>query len=132
MTLKEQISKDFITAFKAKEMEKKNFLGLIKGEIQTSEGRGIVSTDENVLTILKKVEKSLKQTNTDESLKELEYIKGYLPTMMSEELIRVTIQGMINNGANNIGQIMGGFNTQFKGKADNKLVSQIIKELLKK
>jgi uncharacterized protein YqeY len=113
-------------------MEKKNFLGLIKGEIQTSEGRGIVSTDENVLTILKKVEKSLKQTNTDESLKELEYIKGYLPTLMSEELIRVTIQGMINNGANNIGQIMGGFNTQFKGKADNKLVSQIIKELLKK
>ena len=86
-----------MTAFKEKDMEKKNFLGVIKGEIQTAEGRGTESTDSNVLGILKKVEKGLKQTNTDESLKELKFIEGYLPTMMSEELIRVTVQGMIDN-----------------------------------
>jgi uncharacterized protein YqeY len=30
MTLKEQINADFMTAFKAKDMERKNFLGVVK------------------------------------------------------------------------------------------------------
>ena len=34
MLLKEKINKDFMEAFKNKEMDKKNFLGLLKGEIQ--------------------------------------------------------------------------------------------------
>ena len=82
MTLKERINADFMIAFKAKEMERKNFLGVVKGEIQNEEGRGSTATDEVVLSILKKIEKSLIQTNTEESLGELEYIKPYLPKMM--------------------------------------------------
>jgi len=39
MSLKEQIQADFMTAFKAKDMDKKNFLGLIKSEIQNEFGR---------------------------------------------------------------------------------------------
>jgi len=130
MTLKEQIGKDFMVAFKERNMDKKNFLGVIKGEIQTAEGRGTDPNDTNVLGILKKLEKSLKQTNTDESKTELTYIKKYLPTMMSEDLIRVAVQEMIDNGAKNIGQLMGSFNKSFKGKADNNIVSQVAKELL--
>jgi uncharacterized protein YqeY len=57
-------------------------------------------------------------------------LEPYLPTMMSKELIKVTVEDMIKNGANNMGQIMGTFNKQFPGKADNKLVSQYAKELL--
>jgi len=70
MSLKEQIQADFMTAFKAKDMDKKNFLGLIKSEIQNEFGRSGKEDDETVLGILKKMEKSLKQTNTDESLGE--------------------------------------------------------------
>ena len=65
--LKNKISKDFMDAFKAKDLKRKNFLGVIRGEIQLQEGRGVKSTDENVLQILKKMEKSLKQTDTEES-----------------------------------------------------------------
>jgi uncharacterized protein YqeY len=132
MTLKEQISKDFMTAFKEGESgrERKNFLGVIKGEIQTAEGRGTEPTDENVLSILKKVEKSLKQTNTEESKKELTFIEGYLPQMMSEEDIRKVVMTSVSGGATNIGQIMGQFNKNYKGKADNKIVSQVAKELV--
>jgi uncharacterized protein YqeY len=132
MTLKEQISKDFMTAFKEGESgrERKNFLGVIKGEIQTAEGRGTEPTDENVLSILKKVEKSLKQTNTEESKKELTFIEGYLPQMMSEEDIRKVVMTLVSGGATNIGQIMGQFNKNYKGKADNKIVSQVAKELV--
>ena len=78
--LKDKISEDFMKAFKAKDMDKKNFLGVVKGEIQLQEGRGIDSTDENVLKVLKKIEKSLKQTNTEEATKELSYIEKYLPS----------------------------------------------------
>lgn len=128
--LKETISKDFMKAFKAKDMNKKNFLGVVKGEIQLQEGRGIEATDENVLKVLKKIEKSLKQTNTEESSRELGYISSYMPKQMSEKEIISIITEYTSEGLNNIGQIMGKFNKEHKGKADNKLVSEVIKSIL--
>tara|TARA_R110000803_G_scaffold13218_9_gene37334 strand:+ start:414 stop:812 length:399 start_codon:yes stop_codon:yes gene_type:complete len=130
MTLKEQISKDFMEAFKSKNMDKKNFLGVVKGEIQNEESRKGDVTDDTVMTIIKKMEKSLKQTNTDESLKELEYIKPYLPTLMGEDRIREILTTYKVNGIDNIGKMMGEFNKNFKGMADNGLVSKIVKEVL--
>ena len=129
MTLKERISADFMSAFKNKEMEKKNFLGVVKGEIQTEEGRTGAATDEVVLGILKKMEKSLTQTNTSESLKELEYIKPYLPELMSREQIVSLIKEMVENGHNNVSKVMKQFNTVYSGKADNRVVSEVAKEL---
>lgn len=128
--LKEQINADFMAAFKAKDMDKKNFLGVVKGEIQTEEGRTGIANDETVLAILKKMEKSLKQTNTEESLRELTYIEGYLPKLMSEDTIREKVRLIIiENGASNMGMLMGMFNRQNAGQAfDNKVVSTIIKE----
>lgn len=128
--LKERISEDYMTAFKAKDMNKKNFLGVIKGEIQNAELRGISPTDENVMGILRKMEKSLLQTNTSESLGELEYIKPYLPVMMSESLCREKVAMMIGSGLTNVGQIMGEFNKHYKGLVDNKMLSNILKETL--
>jgi uncharacterized protein YqeY len=130
MSLKEQINVDFMTAFKAKEMEKKNFLGVVKGEIQNEAGRSGKEDDETVLNILKKMEKSLKQTNTEESLKELEYIKPYLPTLMDEVLIRSILESYKNTGIDDMGKMMSAFNKEYKGKADNALVSKIVKEVI--
>ncbi len=130
MSLREQINAEFMTAFKNKEMDKKNFLGVVKGEIQNEEGRGVNVTDEVVISILKKMEKSLKQTNTSESLSELEYIKPYLPQLMDETLIRSIIESYKNTGITNVGQMMGTFNKEYSGKADNSLVSKIVKEVL--
>ena len=129
MNLKEKINADFLEAFKAKDMEKKNFLGLLKGEIQTDEGRGTVTTNETVISILRKMEKSLKQTNSEESLGELKYLEPYLPQLMSEDQIRVIIINYKANGLTQMGQIMGQFNKEHKGLADNKLVTTIIAEL---
>jgi len=132
MTLSEQINAEFMTAFKNKEMEKKNFLGVVKGEIQNEEGRGVKITDEVVISILKKMEKSLKQTNTEESLKEFEYIKPYLPSLMDELTIRSIIHTFKKDGIDDVGRMMGEFNKLYKGKADNSLVSKIVKEVLTK
>jgi uncharacterized protein YqeY len=131
MTLKERIQTDFIEAFKAKDMVKKNFLGLLKGEIQNEEGRGTVATDEVVMVILKKMEKSLKQTNTSESLSELKYVEPYLPQLMSYNEIETIIQGYYNDkGLSTIGDMMKEFNANYKGKADNKDVSSIINKII--
>ena len=130
MKLTERINADFMAAFKAKEMDKKNFLGVVKGEIQNEVGRSGKDDDETVMGILKKIEKSLKQTNTSESLAELEYIKPYLPVMMGEERIREILFNYKANGLNNVGQMMGEFNKTFKGMADNAVVSKIVKEVL--
>ena len=132
-SLNDRLNADFMTAFKNKEMEKKNFLGLLKGEIANEVSRSQFSlpTDELVLGIIKKMEKSLIQTNTKESLVELEYIKDYLPKLMIREDIIKIIEDLISKESVNIlPQVMAYFNKNFKGLVDNKLVSEIAKELL--
>ena len=49
---------------------------------------------------------------------------------MSEGKIKEIILEYTNSGMVNIGQIMGKFNKEHKGKADNKLVSEIVKSIL--
>ena len=123
--MKERINKDFMEAFKSGDKVRKNFLGLIKGEIQSEEKRG---GNVNVDAILKKMEKSLKQTNTTESLAKLEILKEYLPDMLSEIEVSKNITSYIyEEGCDNLGKIMAAFNRDYKGRVDNKLVSQLAK-----
>jgi uncharacterized protein YqeY len=128
-------------AYKAKNMEKKNFLGVLKGAIQTQEGKNIESTDENVLKVIKSLEKGIneniegrKATGLDTAEQELElsYIKPYQPELMGEDIIREKVRLIILEvGKANLGLLMGTFNKQNAGKAfDNKVVSNIIKEEL--
>jgi uncharacterized protein YqeY len=139
--LKEKINEDFMEAYKAKDLKKKNFLGVVKGNIQTQEGKMVMSTDTNVLKVLKSIEKGIleniesrKRMEMDYEEQELEltYIKPYMPSLMSEDTIREKIRSiMIENVGKNIGFLMGTFNYQNSGLAfDNKLVSKIIGEEL--
>lgn len=133
MTLYNKIKEDFMTAFKAKEMEKKNFLGVIKGEIQKEEGRGVEATDENVLKVIRAMEKSLTQTGTEDALRELEYIKPYLPQLMSEDEVRKNVAfylSICDDGFDNIGGVMKFFKEKFSGKVDNKIVARVAKEMI--
>jgi uncharacterized protein YqeY len=133
MSLVERINVDFITAFKAGETEKKNFLGLIKSEIKANEGRGISPTDENVIKVLNKMNKSLVESlamGSIEAESEIKILNGYLPKLMSEDEIKREVENIISEGASNIGMVMGAFNKKFSGKADNKMVSKIAGQLL--
>lgn len=141
MNLKERINNDFVVAYKNKDMVKKNFLGVLKGAIQTQEGKGVESTDENVLKVLKSVSKGLTETietlkngNLDFSNenKELDYINEYMPTLMSEDEIRGLVKEMLSTAENkNIGFLMGTFVKTNNGKAfDAKTVSKVINEEL--
>ena len=143
MLLKEKINLDFIEAYKAKEMKKKNFLGVLKGAIQTQEGKMIESTDENILKVIKSFEKSIKETieakvKLDESTlqqeMELTYLSPYMPVMMSESDILVIIKEILARPDinKNQGFLIGTFNKENTGKAfDNKVVMKLIQEQIK-
>jgi uncharacterized protein YqeY len=134
MTLKEQIGKDIITAMKEKDVVKRDTLKYVKSKIQVAEmeknSKGV--DDAKVIQIMKKVIEGMKESGDEASLNQIEVLNPYIPTMMSEDLLRISVQGMIDNGVNNMGQIMNGLNKQFPGKIDNKVLSGIAKELLNK
>jgi len=129
--IKQQLAEAYIQAMKDKNIPKKLILGVILGEIQNESLRGISVGDSEVEGILRKMEKSLLTINTEDSLAELEIIKPYLPQLMNEEKIRTVLEGFISEGMpKDMGVLMKNFNMLYKGKADNKIVSQLIKELL--
>jgi len=111
-------------------------LGVVKGAIENKDGE---PTDELVLGVLKTMRKtivkSLEEYDYSKEAKEatereLSYIEGYFPQLMSEDEIRAIVTEMVNGGSNNVGAIMGGFNKTYKGLADNKVVKQVADELL--
>jgi uncharacterized protein YqeY len=140
MTLKEKINKDYIEAFKAKNNVKKNLLSVIKGEIQTIEkNTGVENlSDEDVIKILNKTVKSLKETMASlidsQSVEkiltvknELVIVDSYLPKQLSIEEIQSKIDSLVASGLKNMGMIMKEFNSL---PADKKLVSELVKKSL--
>lgn len=131
--LKQKINSDFLEAFKAKEMNKKNFLGFIKSEIQNLEKTLVVTdlSDEYVIKILNKILKGIKETlstkESDDIKFQLEIVESYLPKLMSEDDIQLEVKNLIESGATNIGAIMKAFSDK---PVDKKLLSQIAQKQL--
>jgi uncharacterized protein YqeY len=131
--IKEQINKDYMTAFKAKNTVVKNLLSVIKGEIQTVEkNTGVENmSDEDVLKILTKTSKSLKEMvagGSEQAKIELEIVEAYLPKQMSKEEVTQKVTELVNSGITNIGAIMKEFATL---PVDKKMVSEVVKEIVK-
>jgi len=147
MSLLEKISTDIMAAMKAREMEKLEALRGIKSALllaNTAEGNKEITADDE-LKILQKLVKQRKEsaeiykTQNRQDLYEVEInqakvIETYLPAQMSEEEIKAVVQDIIaQTGATSIkdmGKVMGMASKQLAGKADNSLVSRLIKELL--
>jgi len=131
MLLREQISKDYMTAFKERNAVAKGLLSVIKGEIQTIEKNKIKElSDEEVMAILLKTAKSLKETikygGVQASL-ELAIVEAYLPKQMSREEVTEKLTDLINSGVTQMGVVM----KEFAGFNDKKMVSEIFRELTK-
>ena len=130
--LKEQINKDYMTAFKNKDVVSKNLLSVIKGEIQTLEKNTNVEnlTDEEVTKILNKSVKSLKEMVSSGSVQakiELTILESYLPKQMTREEVTQKVTELLNSGITQIGSIMKEFSTL---PVDKKMVSEVVKELI--
>lgn len=131
--LKDQINKDYMTAFKERDTVKKNLLSVVKGEIQTQEKNQGIETlsDDEVTKILNKMAKSLREVFVTDSSQvltdvriELDIIEAYLPKQMSREEISAKLDELYGSGVTQMGDIMKAFATL---PADKKVVSELIK-----
>lgn len=148
MTLEEKINTDLKTAMLAKDEPTVRGLRAIKSAIilaKTEKGASGEVSPEKEVQILQKMLKQRKDSitefekanRTDLSAKEKEevaVIEKYLPAMMSEDEIREVVKAAIaTTGAasqKEMGKVMGVVSRQLAGKADNKLVAEVIKSLL--
>ena len=130
MNLIETINADFMTAYKEKNMEKKDFLGVLKTEV-TKESK--TPDDMYVIGKIKSMIKNAEATNSL-SENELEILNGYLPKQLTEDEIKTFISNIITDngfsGSKDMGKVMGLLKEGFDGQYDGKMASQLVKTLL--
>src|SRR6266480_961650 len=61
---------------------------------------------------------------------EIKILEYYLPAAVPAEDIRAAVREAIAAGAQDMGKVMGAVMPKFKGRADGKLVNQIVREEL--
>lgn len=102
-------------------------------------------TDEDILGIIAKQVKQLKDSMVEfekggrsdliaKAQAEVDILSGYLPQQLGEaevrELVRQVIAEVGAQGPKDMGKVMGPLVARTKGRADGKLVNQIVRELL--
>lgn len=147
MTLEEQINADIKAAMLAKEAAKLEALRAVKSAILLLKTSPEGLSPESEMKALNKMVKQRKETAevyitqnrkdlADVELAQAAIIENYLPKQMDETELRTEISKIITAvGASSpadLGKVMGLATKQFAGKADGKVVSTIVKELLSK
>ncbi|RMF30183.1 MAG: GatB/YqeY domain-containing protein [Chloroflexi bacterium] len=146
MSLKAKLQQDLKEALRRRDEVRKRVLRMALTAIKNAEveARGEL-TDEQVLTLLQKEAK--KREETLEALAgadrpdlvaqeraELEVLRSYLPRQLSREEIEAAAREVIAqvgaSGPRDIGKVMKPLMAQLRGRADGRLVNQIVRELL--
>ncbi len=148
MNLKDKIDQDIKLAMKAREKDKLDALRAVKAAVllaATEKGSSGQLSPDQELKILQKLIKQRKEaadiylSQNRKDLAEIELIQAewievYLPKMMSEEELKIEIRSIISElevaDIKDLGKVMGVASRKFAGKADNKLVSEIVRQLL--
>lgn len=71
-----------------------------------------------------------RQDVADKELAEAKALEAFLPPAVDPEEIRQAARVAIATGAKDLGKVMGLVMPQFKGKADGKVINQIVREEL--
>jgi len=150
MELEKLINNDIKVTMLARDSKKLEALRAIKAALlleKTKEGTTGEIPDTIELKLLQKLVKQRKESaeiykNADRAdlaendLFEASIIEKYLPQQLPEDDVRKIILKIIaENGASSMkdmGKIMGMSNAELSGKADNKMISTIVKNLLSK
>ena len=148
MALFDQISEDIKSAMKARDKVRLETLRNIKKvflEAKTAPGANDTLTDADALKIISKLAKQGKETATtytqagrqdlaDAELAQVEVLESYLPKQLSQEEIEAEVKKIISEvGATSMkemGKVMGTASKQLAGKADGRVISEIVKKLL--
>jgi len=149
MSLEEKINEDIKKAMLAKEKEKLNALRAIKAAllILKTSGENVVITEEMELKTLQKLAKQRRdsaelyqaQNREDlytEEITQLNFINEYLPKLLSPEEILQQVTAIAEQNSitdlKEMGKLMGLCSKAMAGKADNKVISEVVKSFLSK
>lgn len=144
--MKDELLKELKDAMKNKDELKKNTITLLRSAILQVEkdNQKTLTEDEMVAIVAKEVKKrkdsisdyeKAERTDIVEDLnKEIEILSKYLPEQLSKEEIEKLVEQAISEvGATtprDMGKVMQNLRPKTNGKADGKLVSEIVKEKL--
>ena len=144
--MREQVTKDMAVALKAGEKARLSTLRMLMSAIKYKEVDAKHQLDDEevisvISTLIKQRHDSIDQFRkggredlVDKETKEVEVLKGYLPPQLSEEEVRnIITKAAAETGATgqkDMGKLMKAVMPQVKGKADGKLVNEIVKEVL--
>jgi len=147
MTLEEKINVEIKAAMLSKSEAALRALRAVKSAIllaKTSGGSTVISSEDEI-KILQKLVKQRKESveiydqqgRSDLAAtekQEIDVIEKYLPAQLSEDEIRKSLIDIIQSigaaGPGDTGKVMAVASKTFAGKADNKLVSQLVRSLL--
>jgi uncharacterized protein YqeY len=149
MELENRINADIKAAMLAKESQKLEALRGIKAALLLAKtSKDAVAGEISEETGLKIIQKLVKQRQesadiykangrndlAEQELFQAEIIEAYLPKQMSEEEIMAGLNKIIQDtGASSIkdlGRVMGLASKEFAGKADNKVIAELVKKIL--
>jgi len=71
-----------------------------------------------------------RRDRTDLELAEVKVLEEFLPAAVDPAEIRAAVREAIAGGAHDVGKVMGQVMPKFKGRADGKVVNQIVREEL--
>jgi len=148
MTLKEKIEQDIKTAMKARDSIRLETLRAIKAAIllaETEKGASETLTEEKEISLLTKELKKRKEAAeqfrngnrpelAEKEEAEAKIIEEYLPKPLTEQELIDAIKAIISEvnatSSKDFGKVMGLASKRLQGKADGKLISEKVKELL--
>jgi uncharacterized protein YqeY len=147
MNLFDRINQDIKKAMLAREAERLETLRSMKSALMLlrTEGKGKDPSSEEEIKVLQRLVKQRKESagiykeqgRTDLSSKELAeaaIIQEYLPEQLSEQELekelRKVIQEVGARDMSDMGKVMGRASRELAGKADGRMMSEIVKRLL--
>lgn len=148
MNIFDQVSEDIKAAMKARDKVRLDTLRNIKKvflEAKTAPGANDTLEDADALKIIQKLAKQGRETAqtyvannrqdlADGELAQVAVLEEYLPKALSEAEIEAEVRKIIaETGATSMkdmGRVMGAASKQMAGRADGRLISEIVKRLL--
>ncbi|HJD98409.1 GatB/YqeY domain-containing protein [Mailhella massiliensis] len=146
MSIAEQIDKDYIQAYKAKDQVKLGTLRLLKTAAKNRQVELMrpLEDDDYMGVLLREVKQrqdSIEQYTAagrtdlaDKEAAEVAVLQSYLPARLSEEelaeVVEKTVAPLLDGGMKNMGRAISAIMAEYKGRVDGKAVSAAVKARL--
>lgn len=140
--MKDQMMKEIIQAMKEKNRVKKGVLQLVKSALELAEKeKKAPLTEEEEIRIVQREVKQTKDSLEEaekygrddliaEAKERLEILANYLPQQLSEDEVKEQLVATGIQSGMNMGDAMKLAMAALAGKAENKLISKVVKELI--